>query len=76
MNGTLVDGATGLQSSGLLKSLEAPFFNREQRIEILYFATLARRPRPDEQTLLKDFTAMTLKVPNSAKLSQTCSGLC
>ena len=55
MNGTLVDGATGLQSSGLLKSLEAPFFSRDQRIEILYFATLSRSPKPSEKELLKQF---------------------
>jgi hypothetical protein len=55
MNGGLVDGATGLQSSGLLKSLEAPFFSRDQRIEILYFATLARSPKASEQELLLEY---------------------
>lgn len=55
MNGTLVDGATGLQSSGLLKSLEAPFFTRDQRIEILYFATLARSPKASEKELLLEY---------------------
>ena len=55
MNGTLVDSATGLQSSSLLKSLEAPFFSRDQRIEILYFATLARSPKPSEQELLEQY---------------------
>ena len=55
MNGSLVDGATGLQSSGLLKSLEAPFFSRDQRIEILYFATLARPPKPSERVLLEEY---------------------
>ena len=55
MNGALVDGATGLQSSGLLKSLEAPFFSRDQRIEILYFATLARSPKPSEKELLQQY---------------------
>ncbi len=57
MNGALVDGATGLQSSGLLKSLEAPFFSRDQRIEILYFATLSRSPKPSEMELLNQFIA-------------------
>ena len=55
MNGSLVDGATGLQSSGLLKSLEAPFFSRDQRIEILYFATMARPPKPSEKALLEEY---------------------
>ena len=55
MNGGLIEGATGLSSSGLLKSLEAPFFTNEQRIEILYFATLSRRPRASEWELLKGY---------------------
>ena len=63
MNGALVDGATGLQSSGLLKSLEAPFFSREQRIEILYFATLARPPKPSEKALLAEYITEDLTGP-------------
>ena len=55
MNGTLIDSATGLASSGLLKSLQAPFFSRDQRIEILYFATLSRQPRPSEKELLDQY---------------------
>jgi hypothetical protein len=55
MNGTLIDSATGLASSGLLKSLQAPFFSRDQRIEILYFATLSRRPKPSENELLSQY---------------------
>ena len=55
MNGTLIDSATGLASSGLLKSLQAPFFTRDQRIEILYFATLSRQPRPSEKELLDQY---------------------
>lgn len=55
MNGTLIDSATGLASSGLLKSLQAPFFTRDQRIEILYFATLSRQPKPSEKELLNQF---------------------
>jgi hypothetical protein len=55
MNGTLIDSATGLTSSGLLKSLEAPFFTNRQRIDVLYFATLSRRPRPAEWELLEGY---------------------
>ena len=55
MNGGLIDSATGLQSSGLLKSLTAPFFTRDQRIEILYFATLSREPRASEKELLDQY---------------------
>jgi hypothetical protein len=52
MNGSLIDSATGLSSSGLLKSLEAPFFTNRQRVEVLYLATLSRRPQPSEWELL------------------------
>ncbi len=55
MNGTLIDGATGLASSGLLKSLSAPFFTNKQRIEVLYFATLSREPQPAEWELLNEY---------------------
>jgi hypothetical protein len=55
MNGTLIDSATGLASSGLLKSLQAPFFTRDQRVEILYFATLSRQPKPSERELLNQY---------------------
>ena len=49
MHGTLVHGATDLSTSGLLKSLEAPFFTDEQRIETLFLATLSRQPDPQER---------------------------
>jgi hypothetical protein len=55
MNGTLIDNATGVAKSGLLKSLEAPFFTNKQRIEVLYLAVLSRHPRPAEWELLKEF---------------------
>lgn len=55
MNGGFIDGVTGLSSSGLLKSLEAPFFTNEQRIEVLYFATLSRRPTEPESELLRGY---------------------
>ena len=60
MNGTLIDSATGLVSSGLLKSLQAPFFTRDQRIEILYFATLSRQPKPSEKELLNQYVTEDL----------------
>lgn len=55
MNGTLVQNATGVSSSGILKSLEAPFFTNEQRVEILYLATLSRRPNAAEWQRLRPF---------------------
>ena len=61
MNGAFVDSATGLQSSGLLKSLEAPFFDRDQRFEILYFATLSRLPKTSEKTLLEQYVTPEMK---------------
>ena len=55
MNGGLIEGATGLSSSGLLKSLEAPFFTNKDRIEVLYLATLSRKPRSSEWELLNEY---------------------
>lgn len=55
MNGALIEGATGLSSSGLLESLKAPFFTNQQRLEVLYLATLSRSPRDSEQLMLNDF---------------------
>lgn len=61
MNGGLISGATGLSSSGLLKSLEAPFFTNNERIEVLYLATLSRKPRPSEWELLNDYISDDMK---------------
>ena len=55
MNGTLIDNATGLAKSGLLKSLKAPFFTNKQRVEVLYLAVLSRYPRPSEWELLNQY---------------------
>lgn len=55
MNGTLIGDATGLASSGLLKSLEAPFFTDDQRIEVIYLATLSRPPSKTEWELLREY---------------------
>ncbi len=55
MNGGLIQSATDLRSSGILRSLQAPFFSDEQRIEILFTATLARRPDDAEQQATLDY---------------------
>ncbi len=55
MNGTFIDGATGISSSGLLGSLAAPFFTNEERIEVLYLGTLSRRPTESEVELLRGY---------------------
>jgi hypothetical protein len=49
MNGQMIAQATNLESSDLLKSLQAPFLRDEERIEILFLATLARTPHADER---------------------------
>ncbi|MEM8946121.1 MAG: DUF1549 domain-containing protein [Planctomycetota bacterium] len=48
MHGRLVHSATDLASSGLLKSISAPFFTDEQRIETLFLSTLSRFPEQAE----------------------------
>ena len=63
MNGGLIEGATGLSSSGLLKSLEAPFFTNKDRIEVLYLATLSRKPRSSEWELLNGYIGDDTKGP-------------
>lgn len=55
MNGTLIDNATGLAKSGLLKSLKAPFFTNKQRVEVVYLAVLSRYPRPAEWEVLNSY---------------------
>ena len=55
MNGGLIEGATGHSTSGLLKTLHAPFLNDDQRIEILYLATLSRLPHADEWETIRAF---------------------
>ncbi len=52
MNGPLVHNATSVGSSGLLRSLQAPFFTDKQRLETLFLATLSRYPSPEEEEAL------------------------
>lgn len=49
MNGALVGSGTSLEQSSLLRSLEAPFFTDEQRVETLFLAVLSRPPHADER---------------------------
>lgn len=69
MNGGLIEGATDLSSSGLLKSLEAPFFTNDERIEVLYLATLSRKPRSSEWELLNGY------ISDDAKGAELQAGL-
>ncbi|MGD9855000.1 MAG: DUF1549 and DUF1553 domain-containing protein [Planctomycetaceae bacterium] len=55
MNGRLIQSATGLQSSGILRSLEAPFFSNEQRVETLFLATLSRPPDDAERQTMVEY---------------------
>ena len=69
MNGTLIEGATSLARSGLLASLDAPFFTNKQRVEVLYLATLSRRPTETEWTFLEEY------VPENATGQERQDGL-
>jgi hypothetical protein len=44
-----------------LKSLEAPFFNHRERIEVLYLATLSRPPAPSEWKTLEEYLPLDAK---------------
>ena len=48
LHGQIIHGATDLASGGLLKSLAAPFFSDQQRVETLFMATLSRLPEEQE----------------------------
>ena len=69
MNGSLITGATGESSSGLIRSLDAPFFTDRQRIDVLFMATLSRPAAPEELELLVEF------VPPGASAAQRSAGL-
>ncbi|WP_040768740.1 DUF1549 and DUF1553 domain-containing protein, partial [Novipirellula maiorica] len=69
MNGTLISGATSEQTSGLIRSLEAPFFTDSQRIDVLFMATLSRPATEKERELLSEF------IPDDASPSERSAGL-
>ena len=69
MNGALISGATGEQTSGLIRSLQAPFFTDRQRIDVLFMATLSRPATESEAELLAGF------VPADATAEQRSAGL-
>ncbi|MGV3486418.1 MAG: DUF1549 and DUF1553 domain-containing protein [Planctomycetaceae bacterium] len=69
MNGSMIAEATGEASSGLIQSLDAPFFTDRQRIDVLFMATLSRPARPDELKLVESF------VPAGANSEQRRIGL-
>ncbi len=55
LHGQIIHGATDLETSGLLKSLGAPFFSDQQRIETLFLATLSRLPNGEEQRKMFEY---------------------
>ncbi len=57
MNGPLIGEATHAERSGLLTSLEAPFFQNSQRLDALMLATLSRRPHEAERQRFEAFLA-------------------
>ncbi|MEM8666913.1 MAG: DUF1549 and DUF1553 domain-containing protein [Planctomycetota bacterium] len=69
MNGSLTSEATAEQNSGLIRSLQAPFFTNDQRIEIVFMATMSRPPRKEELALVANF------VPEDASVDQRNAGM-
>ena len=57
MNGSLISGATGLESGESLRAiLEADFLDTPaKKLEQLYLSTLTREPRPEESSMLLAF---------------------
>jgi hypothetical protein len=56
MNGSYIEGATDPETSQALAAIvKAPFLDNPSRIETLYLATLTRRPKPEEMSLLVKF---------------------
>jgi hypothetical protein len=53
MHGGLIHTSTDLATSGLLKSLAAPFFTDQHRLETVFLATLSRYPEPAERDLIE-----------------------
>jgi hypothetical protein len=56
MNGSYIDSATNPETSQVLGAIvKVPFLDTPGRIETLFLATLTRRPRPEELSLLVRF---------------------
>ncbi|MBI1904399.1 MAG: DUF1549 domain-containing protein [Planctomycetia bacterium] len=49
MNGRIIAQATDPQQQGVLAAMEAPFFSDEERVDVLFLATLSRLPDDDER---------------------------
>ena len=55
MNGPEISQAIDGQQSGLLASLEAPFFSDQDKVEAIFLAALSRRPTAAEQKRVAKF---------------------
>ena len=55
MNGPEMLAATGEGQSGLISSLDAPFFSDPQRVETVFLACLSRMPTDAESKMFLDF---------------------
>lgn len=54
MHGGLIHQVTDLSTSGMLRSLSAPFFSDAQRVDALFVATLSRHPSDEERQAMLD----------------------
>jgi hypothetical protein len=68
MNGPMIASATADAPKGILRSLSAPFFDDETRIEKLFVATLSREPKEDERARYAKFLS---DQPDDAPKSET-----
>ena len=55
MNGPMITSATADAPKGILRSLSAPFFDDQNRIEKLFIATLSRKPTEEEEKRYSEF---------------------
>jgi len=68
MNGPMIASATADAPKGILRSLSAPFFDDQTRIEKLFVATLSRKPTEEEQKRYANFLSSQ---PERAGKSET-----
>lgn len=57
LNGSETFEATDLNRSPLLTALEAPFLSDQQRVDVLYLATLTRYPTAGERSRIEEFVS-------------------
>ena len=55
MNGAVIRQGTDLAQSDLLIALDAPFFNDEQRVEVLFLSTISRMPNDEERVKFVEY---------------------